>query len=50
MPETPGSLKIILISENVYDIVMEIACGLHNLRVTLRVPGHPKKSPEQVWH
>ncbi len=32
------------------DIVMETACGLHNLRVTLRVPGHPKKSPEQVWH
>ncbi len=32
------------------DIVMEIACGLHNLRVILRVPGHQKKGPEPTWH
>jgi len=32
------------------DLVMEIACGLHNLRVTFRVPKHPKKYPEPVWH
>lgn len=32
------------------DLVMEIACGLHNLRVTLRVPKHRKKGPEPVWH
>ncbi len=32
------------------DLVIEIACGLHNLRVTLRVPKHPKKSPEPAWH
>ena len=36
--------------EGFADLVMEIACGLHNLRVTLRVPKHPKKSPEAVWH
>ncbi len=30
--------------------VMEIACGLHNLRVTFRIPKHPKKGPEPVWH
>jgi len=32
------------------DLVMEIACGLHNLRVTFRVPKHPKKDPEPLWH
>jgi hypothetical protein len=32
------------------DLVMETACGLHNLRVTLRVPKHPKKDPEPLWH
>jgi len=36
--------------EGFADLVMEIACGLHNLRVTLRVPKHPKKGPEAVWH
>ncbi len=33
-----------------HDLVMEIACGLHNLRVTFRTPKHPKKCPEPVWH
>ncbi len=32
------------------DPVMETACGLHNLRVTFRVPKHPKKDPEPLWH
>lgn len=32
------------------DLVMEIACGLHNLRVTFRTPKHPKKRPEPLWH
>ncbi len=32
------------------DSVMETACGLHNLRVTLRRPGRPKKDTGQVWH
>jgi len=32
------------------DLVMEIACGLHNLRVTLRVPKHPRKGTEPLWH
>lgn len=32
------------------DIIMEIACGLHNLRVTSRVPNRPKKNMEAVWH
>jgi hypothetical protein len=32
------------------DLVMEIACGLHKFRVTLRVPKHPKKGQEPVWH
>lgn len=32
------------------DIVMEIACGLHNLRVTSRFPNYPKKALEGVWH
>ena len=27
-----------LTKENISDIVMEIACGLHNLRVTFRQP------------
>ena len=27
-----------LMKENVSDLVMEIACGLHNLRVTFRQP------------
>ena len=37
--------------EGFADIVMEIACGLHNLRVTLRVPPkRPKKTPEPAWH
>jgi hypothetical protein len=30
--------------------VTETACGLHNLRVTFRVPKHPKKGPEPTWH
>lgn len=29
-----------LTKENISDIVMEIACGLHNLRVTFRQPLH----------
>jgi len=32
------------------DPVMEIACGLHNLRVTFRTPKHPKKGPDPLWH
>jgi hypothetical protein len=37
--------------EGFADLVTEIACGLHNLRVTLRVPPKcPKKPPEPVWH
>lgn len=36
--------------EGFADLVMEIACGLHNMRVTFRVPKHPKKKTEQVWH
>jgi hypothetical protein len=36
--------------EGFADLVMEIACGLHNLRVTFRTPKHPKKGPEPVWH
>jgi len=36
--------------EGFADLVMEIACGLHNLRVTFRVPKHPKKDPEPLWH
>ncbi len=29
-----------LTTENISDVVMEIACGLHNLRVTFRQPMH----------
>jgi len=36
--------------EGFADPVTETACGLHNLRVTFRVPKHPKKNPEQVRH
>ncbi len=36
--------------EGFADPVMETACGLHNLRVTFRVPKHPKKDPEPLWH
>jgi hypothetical protein len=36
--------------EGFADPVMEIACGLHNLRVTFRVPKYPKKGPEPIWH
>jgi hypothetical protein len=32
------------------DIVMEIACGLHNLRLTFRIPKHLKKGLEPGWH
>jgi len=32
------------------DSVMETACGLHNLRVTFRLPVRPKKGTEPVWH
>jgi len=30
--------RLRLTKENISDIVMEIACGLHNLRVTFRKP------------
>ncbi len=29
-----------LTKENISDVVMEVACGLHNLRVTFRQPLH----------
>jgi hypothetical protein len=29
-----------LTTENISDVVMEMACGLHNLRVTFRQPMH----------
>lgn len=32
------------------DLVMEIACALHNLRVTSRSPKHTKKGSEPVYH
>jgi len=36
--------------EGFSDLVMEIACALHNLRVTFRPPDPSKKGPESVWH
>jgi len=36
--------------EDFSGIVMETACGLHNLRVTFRVPDRTKKAAEPVWH
>ena len=36
--------------EGFADPVTEIACGLHNLSVILRVPKHPKKGTEPVRH
>ena len=36
--------------EHFDDLVMEIACALHNLRVTFRPPGPSKKDAEAVWH
>lgn len=32
------------------DLVMEVACALHNLRVTFRSPNSSKKGSEPVWH
>jgi hypothetical protein len=32
------------------DLVMEIACGLHNLRVTFRFANRAEKGTESVWH
>lgn len=36
--------------EGFSDLVMEIACAMHNLRVSCRIPECSKKSPEPVWH
>ena len=36
--------------EGFSDLVMEIACAMHNLRVSCRIPKCSKKSPEPVWH
>jgi len=36
--------------EGFSDLVMEIACALHNLRVTLTPPATSKKGPEPVWN
>jgi hypothetical protein len=32
------------------DIVTELACGLHNLRVSFRETGLSKKDSDAVWH
>ena len=36
--------------KNFEDIVMEIACGLHNIRENFRGPGRLKRSSEPVFH
>jgi len=36
--------------KNFGDIVMEIACGLHNIRENFRGPGRLKTSSQLVFH